>query len=375
VFHVKHPRRKLLALLLLAPLALVAAGCGGIATPQGWASPTLAPEANLLLASHRDDLFAFDSDTFGAQWAFPPAQPKIDKVVAIYGTPAVVGNRAFIPTFDGHVYAVDIDTGELVWTAPFDSGEAIVGGIAANDTAIYFGNEGGDVFAVNQETGLAEWPRPFATGDKIWSRPALAGDALYVTSLDSRLYVLDVANGTERNSFKTDAGIAADPVVNEAEGLVYIGGFDGQMRAIDIDTMEERWSVKADNWFWATPLLADGVLYAAALDKTVRAIDAVSGQELWDSAFKAKGPIRAAPALVGGKLIVADKDARVYALEPATGVPTASSPLDLGGDALADPLALVVDGAEHVVVVTTNKQLTVLDPERLTIVKQVRLEN
>jgi len=379
---VKHPRRNLLALALFAPVAFAAIGCGGIATPQGWASPTFDAEAGLLLASHRDDLFAFDPETFRPKWAFPPQEPKIDKVVALYGTPAIVGTSAFIPTYDGHVYAVSTESGDLLWSQPFDAGDAIIGGIAADavtgavasdDAAIYFGTDGGDVYAVSQETGEALWQRPFKADEKIWSRPAVAGDALYVTSLDSKLYVLDRAAGTERDSFKTDAGIAADPVVDEENGLVYIGGFDGQLRAIDIDTFEELWSIKTDNWFWATPLLADGVVYAAGLDKSVYALDAKTGDLKWQQPFEAKGPVRAAPVLVRGMLIVADKDARVYALDPATGAPSPASPLDLGGDALADPLALGAAPEENVVIVTTNKQLTVFDPETLRIVREIRL--
>lgn len=228
----------------LAILALVLVACTGIASPEGWASPVLTD--GLLLVANEDEMIALDAADLSAQWKFPRDEDDID-VDALYGTPAAAGGVAFIPGYDGKLYAVDVEDGSLVWVEPFETDGAIVGGVATGDGAVYFGSSDGNAYAVDVETGQQLWE--FETNEQIWSTPAVSGDAVYVTSLDSNLYVLDAESGVERWSFSTGAGIGAPPVVDEGLGLVFVGGFDARLRAIELDTHEERWSLKGDNWF------------------------------------------------------------------------------------------------------------------------------
>jgi outer membrane protein assembly factor BamB len=195
-----------------------------------------------------------------------------------------------------------------------------------------------------------------------------------VTSLDKRLYALDL-NGNELWSFETGAGIAASPVVDEEAGLVYVGGFDAKLRAIDLETHEEQWSVKAGNWFWAEPNVSDGVVFAGSLDKKVYAVDVASGEAAWADKFAADSPVRSAAVMVNEDLLVVDRDGRMYRLDPATGQPRAAAPLELGGDVLSDPLVVAGEdaGELHVLVVTTDGDLVRVDPEALTVVSRQKL--
>ncbi|MDZ4278412.1 MAG: PQQ-binding-like beta-propeller repeat protein [Dehalococcoidia bacterium] len=367
-----------LPLLVVLAAGLLAIACAGIASPEGWASPVT--EGDLLLAANEDELFALDPETLDPLWAFPndaveqAVEGDVD-VEALYGTPAVVGDTVLVPAYDGFLYALGGESGELVWKEPFDTGGPLIGGVVASDRTVYFGSDDGKVYAVDIESGEPAWNEPFATGEKVWSRPTLAGDVLYVTSLDRRLYALDAASGQELWQFKTGAGIGSPAVVSEAGDLVYVGGFDNELRAIDVETREERWSLKTDNWFWTEPLVAEGVVYAGNLEQKVYAVNGESGELVWPSPFETEGLVRAAPVLVGGVLIIVDKDGNVYGIDPREGIAAMDGPLALGGDVLSDPILLPRAGeeGEDVVVVTTDGELVRIDPETLTVVDRRRL--
>ena len=360
------------ALLLIGLVLILAVGCGSLAKPSGWAAP--AEGDGLLLAAHGDKLFALETGTLDPRWAFPGATGDDDiDPIALYGTPAVMNGTVFVPAYDGSLYALDAASGELRWQEPFDTDGPLVGGVAVSQDTVYFGSADRKVYAVDTESGKQRWA--FRTGERVWSTPKLVGDTLYATSLDGRLYALDTSRGTELWSFKTDAGIAASPVVDEAAGLVYIGGFDSQLRAIDLEKHQQRWSLKADNWFWADPHLSGGVIYAGDVDGKVYAVDAETGERPWSKAFSAKSEVRSTAVTVADNLLVFDRDGHVYRLDPATGEAKSAAPLELGEDVLADPLVVAGEqaGQEHVLIVTTGGDLVRIDPATLTVVRRQAL--
>jgi polyvinyl alcohol dehydrogenase (cytochrome) len=118
------------------------------------------------------------------KWAFgfPGAQ-------AAYGQPSVAGNRLFVGSSDGTVYALGADTGCLHWT--FKAGTqvrtAISIGMAGNAPAIFFGDQQANAYAVDATTGALLWKvhvddHPAA---RITGAPTLANGRLYVPTSSS----------------------------------------------------------------------------------------------------------------------------------------------------------------------------------------------
>lgn len=355
-----------MAIGLLVVGALLAGACTGIAGPEGWASPI--ESGDTLLVAHRDELFAFDAGTLEARWRFPLAGDEGDDIdpEALYGTPAITDDAIYVPGYDGTLYALEPETGQVRWEFPTDG--QLIGGVTVSEDGIYFGSTDGKVYALNLE-GSEMWAKPFKTGDAVESTPTLDGGTLYVTSLDSKLYALNSSTGEELWSFETAAGVASQPVVSQATGLVYVGGFDSRLRAIDIQSHQERWSVEAKNWFWTTPLVANGVVYAGSFDHKVYAVDAATGEAHWDDPFGAGAEVHSAPVLVDGRLIVISRQGDVYGIDPDDGSVSGDS-LALNSDVLVDPL--VVEGAEgpEVLVVTDGGELVRIDPSTLTVIGQ-----
>ena len=85
--------------------------------------------------------------------------------------------------------------------------------------------------------------------------------------------------------------------------------------------------------FQTTPLVSDGVMYLSAPFSHVMAVDARTGREIWRYEHKAKtkklccGPANRGVGLGYGKVFVATVDARLVALDQATGKVVWDSPL------------------------------------------------
>lgn len=102
--------------------------------------------------------------------------------------PTVVGDRVFIGTMKGRVYAIDAKRGCLHWTMKPRSGVrssmvvAELPGSESNRHVVYFGDSEATVYALDAETGKELWRRriddhPMA---RITGTPKLHGNRLYV---------------------------------------------------------------------------------------------------------------------------------------------------------------------------------------------------
>jgi len=56
------------------------------------------------------------------------------------------------------------------------------------------------------------------------------------------------------------------------DGVVYIGGYDGYVHALDAATGEERWRFQAGRYIFSSPAVVDGVVYVGSMDNYVYAI-------------------------------------------------------------------------------------------------------
>ena len=344
--------------MVLAAFLLIATACARIATPQGWAGPRQADDT-LFVSVKRGKMAALNPADFSIKWIFPPntAEGKKLKLEAIYGTPVVADGTAYFGGYDGNVYALDVASGEMVWSKPFETGGPVIGGLVLGSGTLFVGSDDGKLYALDPKTG-GEKLKPFDVGDSIWATPLLADSLLYVPSVNGKLYALD-PNTLEPmwpEPFEADAGLLTDPVLADKDTLL-VGGIDRTLYALNPTTGEVKWSFEADNWFWSRPLVANGKVYVPNLDSHVYALDLATGRPLWDKPFEADSPVRSSPLLVGDVLIVVDRTGNVYGLNPATGV-LMWGPTILDKTVLADPILL----GGQAIIVAQGGNLYSIDP-------------
>lgn len=135
------------------------------------------------------------------------------------------------------------------------------------------------------------------------------------------------------------AQIVATPVI--AQGRLYAGAEDGNLHAIDLASRKLLWLFHCHGGIASTPAVADGKLYFLSRDGRFHALDAQTGAQLWEfatmgesvyAAFglygspKAAVPTRDAwdfylssPLVHEGRVYFGSSDERLYALDARSG--------------------------------------------------------
>ena len=272
--------------------------------------------------------------------SFNPAESQIDKQSAPFldaawvtnlsapmaAAPTISGRVAYVGTWDGSFYAIDTETGAVLWSAfvgmAADPAKAeCMAAIGVTSQAVVVGNRvyvgGGDsaVYAFDKKTGSQIWRTSLAdpqSGAYLWSSVTYYNGALYigVASLGDcplvrgALVRIDLAR-PDRPLFRwlaqeddVGGGVWSTPAIDVKMNAVYVttgtgeqgsanGTWGGAMLALDATTLEIRSyfflptnSVELDiEWgssptlfetSYGFPLIAatgkDGVLYAQRRD-------------------------------------------------------------------------------------------------------------
>jgi outer membrane protein assembly factor BamB len=341
LFHVKHcppgdgwaRRSSILRLprLVLLPLAVLllgtASACYSVASPQGWADPVFDGNA-IYYTRNPGKLEAYDRSAQRLLWEFPTSQMKNVKLEGIYSTPVVDGQTLYTAAYNGSVYALDSMTGQPRWAFP--TGSPIIGGILLKDGVLYAGNSDGHVLAIQASDGKKLWQQ--TAGRRVWSTPVEAGGLIVVTSMDSDVYAFTTQGALAWKSTAASAAVASTPKVDASQ--LTFGGFDKRYHAINGSNGDAVWSSPpAGNWFWTQGLLSGDNLYAGNLDGHVYAYDATNGSVKWSADLGS--PIRSAPVLTQGALLVAARDGKIHGLDPTTGQDKWPA-IDAGGSILAN---------------------------------------
>lgn len=338
-------RRRLLASTLVL----------GMAELHATGMPTSAQEATPVLPT--DDAWPlYGRDTFGTRTSTTGviASHNVTSLAPLWevevkgpvsATPVIAGGVAYVGSYDGSLYAVDLSSGESLWV--YETGAAvpepnlqiplgITGSAAVTDTTVYVGDAAAVVHAIDLSSGEARWStvvddQPNAS---IWSSPVVVGGTLYVgvasvakqTGFRGSVVALDATSGelvwqTYMVPEGADgAGVFAVPAIDENRGLLYIGtqnayspkpspyGNPISIVALDMETGEVAWAFNAppgggenapteDVAFSASPNL-----FSVEIDGRMRdlvgegqksgdfwALDRESGEVVWQTTISPPG--------------------------------------------------------------------------------------
>jgi outer membrane protein assembly factor BamB len=162
------------------------------------------------------------------------------------------------------------------------------------------------------------------TKDSIEGTAAIAGNTVYVGSMDEHLYALDLATGKVKWSYKMGPVKAAVAVAGDA---VYVGNADGIFHCVDAATGQKRWTYETGAEIGAgANFTNDAVLFGSG-DETLYCLTR-AGKERWK--FKVPGgPVLGTPVVVGGRTFAAGCDSTLHVIDTATGKELGA--VDLGG--------------------------------------------
>jgi eukaryotic-like serine/threonine-protein kinase len=210
---------------------------------------------------------------------------------------AIREDIVYLGDASGKIWAIDRESGGTIWFNT--TGSSRVSGAAVGQDFVYVTSEGGSLHSYNRKTGRLETGYPLNVG-KTFSGPLLHEDILYVGSTDGSVKSYFASSQQPRWSFSTSGtfGNATTGQINCASGSI-----DGT------PVLFESWIL-----FGAT-----NKCFFAIKKSSFGSIDPAKGDLVWW--FQAQDSIRTTPAIdrVNRRVIFGDTSGNVYAI-PLTSV-------------------------------------------------------
>ena len=309
---------------------------------EGWEGDTVglinsAPaiiESYLYFGSTDHTVNAWDAFNADPRWTFKAAD-------TVDVAPVVSGGLVYISSGEGWVYALDAANGNEIWSRQLDSNATAA--VAIDQGKLLVGDDKGFVYILSARTGQ-EWFR-YRTPRAITGSPVVSvdGERAYFTG-GGQLYAINAREreipglyqfkqmwaqlwlwqvpGVPRPSgqqgglwrFTPDnplLGLKSSPAL--AEGILYAGGHDHILYAIDSLSGEPQWTYEAREAIWASPVVVKDQVIFGDDSGTLYSLNRESGVLTWEVDLGDR--IRIAPSLVNGTLIVRTVNGNVYAVD------------------------------------------------------------
>ncbi|WP_323677471.1 PQQ-binding-like beta-propeller repeat protein [Halorubellus sp. PRR65] len=277
--HPTRPTRRDLLRRAAGASALAAtvatAGCAGLVSDDGGpnatadcsdATPAVDPASGWRVAN------ADPAGTGVAPADAAPDAPTLDWRFPIDGyvgttRPVVDADRVYTHDLDAHVYAVDRDTGDAVWTRD-DVADPLGSPAVADDVLVVTTRTA--TLGLDPATGDTRWRTAHADPELFAGRPVVHDDVAYVPAGLS-LLALDVDDGGERWQHTTGLETTTTPAVTD--DAVYYGDADTNLYALDPETGGVDWRYKTESHFAANVVATPDRVYGATENDRVRGLD------------------------------------------------------------------------------------------------------
>lgn len=240
--------------------------------------------------------------------------------------PLVVGDLVFGMDSAYGLSALDKDSGKLRWhkqlPRPSRDSDSFGGGLAYYRERLFVTSGWGEVFALDVTNGEIVWQYNLIT--PIRSSPTVSDNVLLVTSIDNLTTAFDVSRGVllwTHQGFQEKAGIIGSGVAAISERTAIVPYSSGELFGLRLSDGAALWqsnlSSRVRSGFLAdlgdisaSPVIADGVVYAVSYAGRLGAFDIASGAALWDLRTNS----RETPVLSGDYLFFVSSSAQLVSV-------------------------------------------------------------
>lgn len=226
---------------------------------------------------------------------------------------------------DGYLYAIDVETGNLVWK--YQGPDTILwpGFPTIADGKIYATT--GEVAAYGGKVSTSEFACLDAyTGRLIWKLPiealapresvAVAYGNLYMIPGNVTAAV-DSISGSEYETHNEVWAIGTSPASVSSWPMWRADPTHSSTALEGPSNLTVAWKFTTNGAVISSPSVVDGILYVGSQDKNIYAIGAWSGNLIWN--FTTQGAFESSPAVANGKVYTGGDDGYVYCLDAYTG--------------------------------------------------------
>lgn len=173
------------------------------------------------------------------RWSTVVAGARLGHAVSVFsdisGDPVISGNRAYVGNISGSLVALDIESGDAIWSAPM----AAEGPVSVAGGSVFLVNDRNHLVRLDASDGSVIWQQELPQfAETRWGKPSryfahygpvLAGGRLLVASSDGALREFDPRSGAVIAQHALSGPAAAGPVV--AGNTLYVITTDAVLQA------------------------------------------------------------------------------------------------------------------------------------------------
>lgn len=266
--------------------------------------PPIFVGGKLYAVNNSGHVFALDANTGKVLW-----ERRIGRLNA--SSPTYYKHRLYIVNLvPGHIVKLDAKTGKIIWKhllpGRAESSPVVV------DGSVYFGCENGQLFSLSTRNGHVRWATTL--GGPVKSAPAYYGGILYVgdyggdmNAVVAKTGALKWQTGSLGQGFGTSGEFYSTPAV--AFGRVYAGNNDDRVYSFDLSDGTLAWSYSTGGYAYSGPVVASTpssppTVYIGSFDGNIYALDAKDGSLRWS--HSAGGQVVGSLSAVGSTVYVAE---------------------------------------------------------------------
>lgn len=311
-----------------------------------------------------NQLKAFNANTGKQLWSFvlPDSGGAMDNIPSVADGIVYFGGQDHKP---GYLYAVDIHTGTLRWQFP------VQGGLYSRNTKVYKGKVYAhglwEFYAVDKDTGKLIWSihRDNEAGQVT---PAIADNTIFLgSSSGTTLSAIDADTGRIKWSVDNASTVFNVPAVDENQRIVFslagsrtVKAFSFKGKLVWQRDFNEEITASAGGAF----AIANGILYVAigndgSGNAKVRALDAKSGKDVWQFTLQGEG-VHTPTVANGIVYVIGHSNGRLVALDAQTG----SRLWEFSGNH-GNGQAIIANGALYVMMASWGGNLYKFESESL----------
>ena len=303
--------------------------------------------------------------------------------------PIIAGGRAYVLDTNAQVRAFSTLNGAQVWSVDLvpdneDEDEGFGGGIAFENDRIFVATGFGDLFALDASTGEQIWHNP--VGIPFRASPTAFEERVFVETYDNTMAAYDANTGEQlwtHQGVGEAAAILGSTSPAVFESTVIVPYSSGEVVAIRVDTGNVLWrdqlsgsasstSLAQLNDISARPVVDEGEVIVVSHAGGMVSIDLRSGRRNWEQQIDGIQT----PAVVGDYIFAVLSDGVLICLARETGGVfwAKKLPITQSGDSAATEWAGPVLVGDALLLVSSDSQGILVDPQNGNITAQVPLE-
>ena len=208
----------------------------------------------------------------------------------LYLAPLNTGDRLYVASADGEVYAVGSENGEVFFR---DLDEQISAGVGGDQGNLYVVSRDAELMALSREDGSALWEQPLP--NEVLASPQSNGRLVVAQTIDGKVLAFDTATGEEAWQYDSDVPVlsiraAASPLVGA--DLVLASLANGKLMALSTETGQPIWQYEVGQPQGRTelerlvdvagePLILESAAMIVGYQGKLALVDLQTGQEIW----------------------------------------------------------------------------------------------